>query len=114
MLSPAAARDQGAWPFIELQDLVDEFLADLEGLEDVAEVEHAALVLRAPFDARGAPAAVAFDLALALERRDDELAAGMLAALAAFSHQPLASEAANALSRLRARGRISARSATSR
>ncbi|MCA1697493.1 MAG: hypothetical protein LC790_00725 [Actinobacteria bacterium] len=107
MSSPAAARDHGAWPFIELQDLVDEFLADPEGLEDVAELEHAALVLRAPFDALGAPSAVAADLALALERRDDDLAAGILAALATFSHQPLASEAANALARLSARGRIS-------
>jgi hypothetical protein len=107
MSSAAAAHDHGPWPFIELQDLVDEFLADPEALEDVAELEHAALVLRAPFDARGAPFAVAADLALALERRDDELAAGMLAALATFSHQPLASEAAGALARLSARSRIS-------
>jgi hypothetical protein len=83
-------------------------LADPDGLEDVAELEHAALALRAPFDARGAPSAVAADLALALERRDDEFAAGMLAALATFSHQPLASEAANALAHLSARGTISA------
>jgi KAP family P-loop domain len=108
MSSAAAAHDHGSWPFIELQDLVDEFLCDPEALEDVAELEHAALVLRAPFDARGAPCAVAADLALALERRDDELAAGMLAALATFSHEPLASEAAGALARLSARGRISA------
>ncbi|MGH2847036.1 MAG: hypothetical protein ACRDL0_13625, partial [Thermoleophilaceae bacterium] len=107
MSSSAAARDLVAWPFTALQDLVDEFLADPSGLEDVAELEHAALVLRAPFDAVGAPSAVAADLALALERRDDELAAGMLTALAAFSHQPLASEAAGALARLSARGRIS-------
>ena len=104
MSSAAAAHDHGPWPFNELQDLVDEFLADPEARDDVAELEHAALVLRAPFDARGAPFAVAADLALALERRDDELAAGMLAA---FSHQPLASETANALARLGARGRIS-------
>jgi hypothetical protein len=108
MSSAAAAHDHGPWPFNELQDLVNEFLADPEALDDVAELEHAALVLRAPFDARGAPLAVAADLALALERRDDELAAGMLAALATFSHQPLASETANALARLGARGRISA------
>ncbi len=85
MSSAAATRDHGPWPFIELQDLVDEFLADPEGLEDVAELEHAALVLRAPFDALGAPSAAAADLALALARRDDEIAAGMLTALVAFS-----------------------------
>jgi hypothetical protein len=108
MSSPAATRHRGPWRFTELEDLVDEFLADPDALEDVAELEHAALVLRAPFDALGAPAAVSADLALALERRDDELAAGMLTALATFSHQPLASEAANALARLSARGRTSA------
>lgn len=108
MSSAAAARDHGPWPFIELRDLVDEFLADPDGLVDVAELEHAALVLRAPFDARGARFEAAADLALALERRDDELAAGMLAALATFSHQPLASDAANAFARLGARGTISA------
>jgi len=107
MSSSAAARDRVAWPFTALQDLVDEFLADPSGLEDVAELEHAALVLRAPFDAVGAPSAVAADLALALERRDDELAAGMLTALVTFSHQPLPSEAASALARLSARGTIS-------
>jgi hypothetical protein len=107
MSSRAATRDYGAWRFTQLQAVVDEFFADSEALDDVAELEHAALVLRAPFDELGTPSAVAGDLALALERRDDELAAGMLAALAAFSYQPLAREAANALARLSARGRIS-------
>ncbi len=107
MSSPATVWDYGGWRFAQLQAVVDEFFADPDGLEDVAELEHAALVLRAPFDGLGAPAAVASDLALVLERHDDELAAGMLATLATFSHQPLAREAANALARLSARGRIS-------
>ncbi|HLM86660.1 MAG TPA: hypothetical protein VK272_10785, partial [Solirubrobacteraceae bacterium] len=108
MSSRATSWDYGAWRFAQLQAVVDEFLTDPDGLEDVAELEHAALVLRAPFDALGAPAAVASELALVLERHGDELAAGLLAALATFSHQPLAREAANALARLSARGRISA------
>jgi hypothetical protein len=107
MSSSAVAGDYGAWRFSRLQELVDELLADPKGLDDVAELEHAALALRAPFDVLDAPPAVAADLSLALERRDDELAAGLLAALAAFSYQPLAREAANALARLSGRGRVS-------
>ena len=86
---------------------MDEFLVDAEGLDDVAELEHVALVLRAPFDLPDTPPEVAADLALALARRGDELAAGILAALSVFSHQPLAREAANALARLSGRGTIS-------
>jgi hypothetical protein len=107
MSSSAAIGDYGAWRFTRLQELVDELLADPEGLDDVAELEYVALALRAPFDVLDAPPAVAADLAFALERRGDELAAGLLAALAVFSYQPLAHEAANALARLSGRGTVS-------
>jgi hypothetical protein len=107
MSFPATSRGYGAWRFDQLEGLVDEFLADPTGLDDIAELERAALVLRAPFEALGAPPAAAADLALVFARRGDELAAGMLAVLAVFSHQPLAREAANAVARLSGRGTVS-------
>lgn len=103
----AEMRAEAAWRSEQLQGLVDEFLADPDGLDDVAELEHAALVLRALFDFADAPPELAADFALVLDRRGDELAAGLLTALAAFSYQPLADEAANALAHLSGRSTIS-------
>ncbi len=108
----AAGDDYDRWRSTQMQDLVDEFLADLAAVSDleesdaVAELEHAALVLRVPFDALGAPPSAATDLVMAIENRGDDLAAGVLAALAAFSHEPLAGDSANALARLSGHGTI--------
>ena len=55
MASRPAMRADVTQPLQPLQDLVDEFLVDAEGLDDVAEFEHVALVLRAPFDLPDTP-----------------------------------------------------------
>jgi hypothetical protein len=89
------------------QELVDSVLGDVDRIDDVAELEHLALCLRWPFDLPGVDAEWTAALIEPLERRGDELAAGLLVALAAFSHQPLGRQAANAVARLSGRGVVS-------
>jgi len=96
--------DSAAWV---AQELVDSALGGVDAVDDVAELEHLALCLRWPFDLPGADAELAAALVEPLERRGDELGAGLLAALAVFSHQPLGQHAANAVARLSGGGVIS-------
>jgi hypothetical protein len=88
-------------------ELVDSALGDVERIDDVAELEHLALCLHWPFDLPGADADLAAGLVESIERRSDELGAGLLTALAMFSHQPLAQHASNAVARLSGRGVVS-------
>lgn len=89
------------------EELVDSALGGVDRIDDVAELERLALCLRWPFDLPGADAYLAAALVEPLERRGDELGAGLLTALAVFSHQPLAQHASNALARLSGRGVVS-------
>jgi hypothetical protein len=103
----AAPREEIESAGLLAQDLLDTALGDVERIDDVAELERLALCLRWPFDLPGVGAQWTAALIEPLERRGDELAAGLLLALAAFSHQPLGPQAANALARLSGRGVIS-------
>ncbi|MDQ6779361.1 MAG: hypothetical protein M3071_24745 [Actinomycetota bacterium] len=107
MSSRATRREQPASAVLLAREFVDAAVDDIESINDVADLEHLALCLRWPFDLPGVDANWTAPLVEPIEERGDELAAGLLAALVAFSHQPLGHQAAEALARLSGRGIVS-------
>jgi hypothetical protein len=77
------------------------------GGRDVALIERLGLGLLAPFHSPDAQPGLGAVVVEELERRGDHAAAGLLGAIAAFAHEPLAAIASGAVERLRERGIVS-------